>query len=235
MEERCYTRDAEMATVLVCSTTSLDDELVDTLLWRDDITRHGTESAASALASAGLMKPDLLVVDRDLPHAERLIHGVRSNPATRRVSIAVVARSDFEPVEGTLLDAGANAVLRGPGGPDWDDRLARLLTVAVRREVRLPISVVVAARMAQGTDGHEAVTVNISASGMLVESDVELHLGETLDVRFQLPDTTIDVIGTVRVIRQAGQGRFGLEFVELEGDGADQIQSFVEHGVEIVC
>ena len=51
----------------------------------------------------------------------------------------VAARGDFDPSEVELLEAGANAILRLPAGPEWDERLPRLMDVPVRREARFTV------------------------------------------------------------------------------------------------
>jgi CheY-like chemotaxis protein len=217
-----------MAFALICSMSSLDDELGLTLLWREEIERSFAPTAEAAVALASRSKPDIIVIDRDLSHATRLVSDFRRDPRTRRVSIVIFARTDFEAVEVDLLEAGANAVLRLPASLEWDDRLARLVTVPVRREVRLPVQFELETGLGCGVEASLALVVNLSVSGLLLETERELKMGDDLDLRFQLAELGATVVGCGRIVRHAGRRRYGVEFYGLEGDGADLVRRYVE-------
>jgi CheY-like chemotaxis protein len=217
-----------MPTALICTETPLDEDLGETLLWRDDILQRVVASAPEAHAAALADLPEVVVVDRDVPGAALLIEELRREPKTRQVSIVVLARSEFEPIEVELLEAGANAVLRFPPGPEWDDRLARLIAVPVRRDVRFPVQFEIEARVGHGVHAANAVALNISVNGLLVETTFELALGDDLDLSFPLPELNATVVGCARVIRHAGRFRYGLEFYGLESDGAQLVRQYVE-------
>src|SRR5438093_2132090 len=127
-----------MAAALICSQEDLQPELGQTLLWRGGIERHVATRLEEARMMAVAAKPDIVVVDRDLPRADKLVAALRDDPSTRRLSIAIVARGDLDPSELELLEAGANAILRLPPGPDWDERLLRLLDIPAPPRAPLP-------------------------------------------------------------------------------------------------
>jgi len=223
----CYSRTL-VPVILICAPDPLTDELHDTLLWRDGIERHVASSFAEALSKAVAVRPDLAVVDRDLPEARRLVEDLRT---VGKFSIAIVARGDFEPDEVALLEAGANAILRLPAGPGWDDRVARLMHVARRKSVRAPVSVEFEGRSG-AVDRIFGRLVNLSVSGMLIECDAALDVGTDIDVSFQLPRGLTPIVGTGRIVRQAERGRFGVEFYDLLEDGREHVRMFVEGGEE---
>src|SRR5438552_19175874 len=134
-----------MAAALICSQQDLQPELGHTVLWRTGIERHVATRIEDARMMAVAAKPDIVVVDRDLPRADQLIASLREDPSTRRLSIAIVARGDLDPVDVALLAAGANAILRLPPGPAWGARPVPLLHVRARRLARLPVALRVAA------------------------------------------------------------------------------------------
>jgi CheY-like chemotaxis protein len=216
-----------MANALICSESTFDSELAGTLLWRSEVERRVAQSADEALAAARALKPDIVVLDRDLPQGARLVSELRRDLKTRRVSVVVIARTDFEAVEVDLLEAGANAVLRLPATPEWDDRLVRLVAVPARREVRLPVHLELEASTGAGIHVTVATALNLSESGVLIETDVELHVGDDLDLRLHLPEAASTVIGCGRVVRHAGRHRYGVEFYGLEGDGPDLVRQYV--------
>lgn len=204
------------------------DDLHGTLLWREGVERHLACTYHEALVIAVAAHPQLVLVEGDLPQAERLLRHLRRGRSTRRISIAAMVRGEAGPSEVDLLAAGANAVLKLPVSPEWDERLARLIDVPGRRQARLPVRVDFVAFAA-----HDAVqrvsgtTVDISATGMAIECQAPIPLGADLDLRFRLPGCEVDVVGCGRVVRQASRGRYGVQFYALEGDGTAIVAAFV--------
>jgi PilZ domain len=153
----------------------------------------------------------------------RLVAALRGDPATRGLSIAVVARGDFDPAEVDYLEMGANAVLRLPPDADWDERLGRLIGIPVRRQVRLRLVVGLDA----GPDGAAPATaLNLSVRGLLLDTPFPLRVGDAVDVLLRLPDEAAAVSGRGRVVREAGGGRYGIEFESLEEGAAERIRRF---------
>jgi CheY-like chemotaxis protein len=219
-----------MPVVLICSPSSLDDELGGTVLSRGDVVRHSASQADDVLKRAVEVQADVVLLDRDMPGADRVVAALRRDPATRRVSVVVLARGELDPVEVELLEAGANAILRLPVSPDWDERLDRLMQVPHRREVRLPIGFEVEARLGGAIETASALALNVSVSGMLIDTAYTLHIGDDVDFSFHLPGAETVVRGCGRVVRQAGRTQFGIEFYGLEGDGREQIAAWVASG-----
>jgi len=216
-----------MPVLLICAPDPLDHELHDTLLWRDGIERYVADRFEDALTTAVAAHPDLVVVDRELPRALRLIQDLRRESPTRSASIAILTRGAFELDEVAFLEAGANAILRLPVGPEWEERLGRLLTVPRRRRVRLTVKLEFEGRKRPGVERLTGQVLDISVHGMRIECPAALPLGTDLDFVVQLPDDLGPVLGCGRVMRVAGPGSHGVEFYALEGDGAERIERFV--------
>lgn len=217
-----------MAVALLCCEADLEADLRGTVLWRADFERHLARRLEDAQLMALTETPQLVVVERELPWAPALVRGLRSDPLTRAVSIAVVSRGEFNPREVELLEAGANAVLRLPVGPDWDDRLSRLAHVPTRAEARFGVDFEVDATVRQGAPSLRGMALDLSTTGMLLVSPVELEVGEDVDFRFHLPGAGPLVAGCGRVVRQAGERRYGVEFYGLEGQGGEDVRRYVE-------
>ena len=216
-----------MPFVLICSQTGLDADLARTPLSRADMDRQVASSVEQALASAAAALPDLVVVDRDLSGAQRLIASLRAEPLTRRASIVILARGDLDPLEVELLESGANAILRLPATPDWEERLRALLAVPVRRQARLPVRLEVDGYRTGGVP-MEALALNLSQTGMLIEVRASLRPGDNLDLRFHTPGRDDPIEARARVVRQAGALRFGVQFAGLGGSDRERIRRFVE-------
>jgi len=215
-----------MAAALICSQTDLQPELGHTVLWRTGIERHVALRLEDARTMAVAARPDIVVIDRDLPRADELIAALREDPGTRRVSIAIVARGDLDPAELALLQAGANAILRMPPGPDWDERLVRLLDIPARRDARLPVELGVDTLGTGVGERVPAHAVNLSRSGILIETTAELRVGDDLELELQLDGDRVVAGG--RVVRQAGPRLFGVRFAPLVPGAAERIERFVD-------
>jgi CheY-like chemotaxis protein len=214
-----------MTAALICSQADLQPELGHTVLWRTGIERHVATRLEDARTMAVAAKPDIIVVDRDLPRADKLIAGLREDPSTRRLSIAIVARGDLDPAEVALLEAGANAILRLPPGPDWDERIVRLLGVPARREARLPVEFGVDTLGTGVGERLPAQAVNLSRSGILIETAAELGVGDELELEFSLEGEALLARG--RVVRRGAPNLFGVQFAPLPDYAAVRIDRFV--------
>jgi CheY-like chemotaxis protein len=216
-----------MAIALICSQAELDAELGHTLLWRAGIERHLATRLEEARLMAVAARPDIVIVDRELPRSDKLVAALREDPSTRGLSIVVAARGDFDPSEVDLLEAGANAILRLPAGPEWDERLPRLMDVPVRRNARFTVHFDVDAVPGAG-DPTAALAVNLSMSGMLLESPLGLSVGDEVQLSFQIPESEAEVKAVARVVRLAGPGQYGVEFRRVEGEAAqEKLREFV--------
>jgi CheY-like chemotaxis protein len=214
-----------MSVVLICLADPGADGLERTLLWRSDLRRHLAASAAEARALLGALHPTLIVIDRDLPDAEVLVRDVRADECARVASIVVAARGDLRPSELALLDAGANAVLRLPGGPEWDERLARLTQVPLRKALRLPVHLELQGRTLLDLASASGTILNVSTTGMLIECDRPLDLGTEVSFSFCPPAAPSVIVGQGRIVRLAGAGRVGVEFFDLDAAAARTITS----------
>ncbi len=204
-----------MPTVLVCSGASLEADLAGSPVMAPGVERHFASKLEEARTLALAARPEIVLIDRDLPRAVPLIEALRSDPSTRRLSIAVLARGDFDPGEVAFLEAGANAILRLPPDPSWDERLKRLMEVAIRKAARLPVSFAIGTLPANSGAPMPALALNLSVTGMLLESSLSLEVGEELGLEFVLPGESDPITAHGRIMRKATSTQFGLEFITL--------------------
>jgi len=215
-----------VAEILICAPDPLSDDLHATAIWRDGNQRHLASSFEEAFVMAVAVRPDLIVVDRDLPRAGRLVENLRKDDTTRHVSIVVAARGEMADLELQLLEAGVNAVMRLPAGEEWDEQLSRLMRVPPRRAARVPLRIQFEGKTARIETVWGSV-LNLSATGMLVEATGNLEVGADLDFRFQLPGSSEFIRGAGQIVREAKQDCYGVRFYGLEGAGAERVKAFV--------
>lgn len=215
-----------MTAVLICSHGDVKGDLGGTLLWRDGIERQVVTKMEEARMLAVAARPRLVVVDRDLPWAARILSALREDPSTRGLSLVVMARGDFDPSEVELLECGANAILRLPAGPEWNERLERLLDVPVRKEARFPVSFGIEAT-SNGTAAANARALNLSASGMLIETTSTLEVREEVQLQLRLPPEGDLVRVAGQVVRLAAPSQFGVEFRGVGPRESRRIQGYL--------
>jgi hypothetical protein len=216
-----------MTAVLICShAADLKADLGETLLWRHDVERHVVSKMEEARMLAVAARPRLVVIDRDLPWAARAVSALREDPSTRGLSVVVMARGDFDAAEVELLECGANAILRLPAGPEWNDRLQRLMDVPVRKEARFPVSFRVETS-SNGGGPTNAQALNLSASGMLIETAAALGMQDEVQLHFRLPPAPDPVRVGGQVVRLAAPSQFGLEFRGLGPEETKRIQGYL--------
>ena len=73
-----------------------------------------------------------------------------------------------------------------------------------------------------------ATALNLSSSGMLIETTEPLGVGEQVHMQFRLPEVDSLVKATARVVRLAGPRRFGLEFGDLSPAASEGIRGYVD-------
>jgi len=151
------------ALILICSEAALLDDLSETPLGRRDLELRAAVSLEEAQSLVIHQRPSLIVVDRDLKWARRLIALVREEARMRDVSIVVAARGASSYVEKDLLADGADVILRLPGNTAWDDHIDRLLNLSTRRDVRVPLTMRVDAQV--GDDLVDATIINLGCEG----------------------------------------------------------------------
>jgi CheY-like chemotaxis protein len=209
------------------STTDLEADLRETLLWRRNVERVSVSSVEEVLGILLHGRTDVLIVDSVHPEAAEVTAILRRDPVTRGTPVVALGRSDFGFAHIDLLQAGVNAILPLPPAADWDDRLMRLIHVPARRVTRFKVDLVLEGGR-QGGEGFSARALNLSVHGLLLESRLPLEIGEDVRLSFELPGTLGAVRGTGTVVRMPSPDCYGVELTSVEEDGRVRIKRFVE-------
>jgi DNA-binding response OmpR family regulator len=226
-----------MPKVLIVASRNAAPELGKTVLWRSDIERVFAPDPEAGFEVARSQLPNLVLLEATKVEAALdWIHRLRSDDASRTLPVAVLSRSASRPEEERLRRGGFNEVLSGEPDPfAWDARLERLLSVPRRRDVRVPVKFGVWTLVPAEPERHEALAVNVSARGILLETAEPLDVGARLDMTFCLPRQSEELSAVAQVVREAapceGRLRYGAEFLILRGDARRRLAAFVEEGV----
>lgn len=206
-----------MSVVLACSNEILT-ALRKTILWRGEIERltvtEMEDALAITLAASLARKPVVVIVDAAMPWARSFVSAIRADDVTGSVPIVVVSRTDLGTRAHDFLVAGATALLPFPPTDNWDRRLAALAGARARRSERRPVRLPVLAVDAVGSP-VPAVAVNLSETGMLIESPASLRVGQVIRFSMKPPGGRL-VRGGAKVVWHAGAAWFGMRFVTEE-------------------
>ena len=220
--------------ILIVGPGDLAAELGRTILWRGEIERVRAPDLEAGHQAARVVQPSLLIVDAGA-HDEALefVRKFRLDPLVRSTGIAVFLKAPTIREEESLRLAGANIVLSGEVDPVlWDRRLEEILNVPYRREARIPVRFQVWSRAQTAPDPIEAVALNISVHGMLMETLLNLEVGTKLDLTFELPEQAGEIGVVGEVVRRAdapgGRPRSGVRFLVRREDARERIQAFVD-------
>ena len=173
---------------------------------------------------------DLILTELDLPDmgGDVLCSRIRQEHEFKKVSIIVVCRN--MPAEiARAENCGASERLLKPVTPEQLDAcLGRLLTVPARQNYRVLVRVQV--HGVRGTTTLFCPSTNISVSGLLIESDGLLAVGDRISCMFFLPGacqiTAVgEVVRTSRLSRVTNQ--YGIRFISLKPRFQAEIENFV--------
>jgi CheY-like chemotaxis protein len=173
---------------------------------------------------------NLILTELDLPDmgGDALCSCVRQEEALKKVSIVVVCRDTAEETA-RAKSCGANARLLKPVKPEQlQECVGKFLDVPTRQDCRVLVR-------AQVYDERGATVLfgtsrNISVSGLLIESDDLLAVGDRISCMFFLPNASQitavgEVVRTARLSRIMNQ--YGIKFISLKPQFQREIENFV--------
>jgi len=185
-------------------------------------------SANDALQISRNQAVDLIIAQLDMPEArgDLLCSLIRQDSELKHVSIILVCyQSEAE----QAANCGANAVVTKPVRPDQLLKLVeKFLGIRARRDYRAAFH----ARV-EGTRESllfSGMTRNISASGMLCESDLLVEKGDLLsNLLFSIDQSQIVADGKVVWCSSLPDGKYsyGVQFIELAQELREKIEQFV--------
>jgi CheY-like chemotaxis protein len=174
---------------------------------------------------------DVVFVGMRMPQLEglELARQVRNSQPNRETSIVMLSATDDIGVLRKAFGEGADFVLTKPlaGGrlrsmlaamdsPGWKGR---------RHAVRLPLFAEVNCKY--GDREFSLSSMNISASGMLLQPALELDEGLEVSLEFKIVEVRASLKVRARIVRKEGTKRVGMEFIGLAPEDKNAIQLYV--------
>lgn len=219
-----------IGSILVVDGSRVGLMLQETVLRRRSHQLRTAATGSEAWQMVKRMPPDLVILAWDLTDmtGPELCRRIRGHEASRRVSLLMLTDRASEHSD-LCRAAGCNEVLQRPyHRRDLDLLVSRLLTVPARRELRTLTKLRIMVRNEElSALGY---SINVSASGMLVQARQILPPEAKVGVHFYLPFEAAPVGLAARVVRaefEGGAPRYGLEFSGVPAQDRIRIESFV--------
>jgi CheY-like chemotaxis protein len=175
------------------------------------------ENSSAALARLAMQPFDALLVDcKDEPAAIQLIVNARQTPGNQ--AALVVAMVDGRNHVRDVFAKGANFILYKPISPERAATSLRAARALMRRERRTKqrISLHAQAALAYATtEDAPGTVVELSESGMGIQSEGKLPPNGKVYFRFSLPGQAASVRLSGEVVWQDSSGRVGIRFADV--------------------
>ena len=208
------------------------------LLFQESVLRRRQATITTALAGSEALvkareeKPHLIMFTFDLfdMSAPEFCRHIRKDEFTRDISLLFVGDRANEEHSELCMEAGCNDVIYRPlQRHELDAKITKLTNIPARRTLRTVTRIEVSLEH----KGHIVLgrTLNISTSGMLIESERVLPGEGTLRMQFYLPGEASAVRVTVEVLRYEFAGtlaKYGVRFVNLDAEARTQIDRYVQ-------
>ncbi len=215
---------------IIIAETILRELERNTFFKRSNIELLIADSSEKILTLHGDKNVDLIIADDSLPlmGGSQLCSLIRSNKELKGVSI-ILACNDTELHRTQCKNAGANVLIPKPVDPGallW--KASELLVVQQRKDIRAQLMVVITGLEKNIT--FPAETLNISISGLQIETDRQLKEDERLACTFRIAHNELTVQCSVRRMEKlaAGKFRYGVKFINCDTKTLIIIEQYVK-------
>lgn len=203
----------------------------ETILRRRGVTITTALSGSEGVEKAKNEQPQLIVFGFDLfdMTAPEFCREIRENESTKNISLLLVCDREKNEQADLCLSAGCNDTIYRPlERRDLDEKVERLTSIPVRRQLRtltkIEVSLEKNGRFVLGR------SMNISATGMLVELDRVLPSEDKVRLHFFLPGDPKPFQLDAEILRAEFAGtvaKYGLRFLNAGPDEKKRIEHFV--------
>ena len=222
-----------MYKILLADDTKLTLASEKAYLEERNLKVFATTSAIEARDMAGVLQPDLIVSDYEMPemNGAELCRILRANPQTAHIPVLILSIRDDAELLMSCEKAGAVGFIRKADGREaLVESVARVLGVPRRKHLRVPCRYT--AGIKAGGRDLSGMVQNVSAGGMFLTAERRFETGMALRLNFNLPGVAVEihVLGEVVRIEEISETEFGIgiQFLELTNESRQNLQTFLE-------
>ena len=214
------------------------DELAP-VLDRHKLTVVQVTSAEDSTKFAHSDRVELVILEAEptTMSLEDVVLTIRAeSSASKNASLLVLAKPGNEDEARQLIGSGVNRVMLAVDPPKLIAQgVADLLEIASRTTLRLTTELLV--KLADGSEEVLGAVVNMSAAGLLLETDADLEPGQHVILSIDI-DQDEPVSAKAEVVRKADPNRDGVEgvgvrFLTFAGDGRERLEAIIGRAFHI--
>jgi hypothetical protein len=204
------------------------------VLDRQNLTVIKVTSYEDAVMYANAARVELIILGLEptTMSLQQAIQAIRSqSSASRMASLLVPAAPDHENNARQLIGHGVNRVMRTVDSPKHIGlQVADLLDIAPRATLRLSTRMLV--ELEDGFEEALGAVVNISAKGLLLETNADLEPGQHVIISIDIGPQLEPVAAKAEIVRKANPKREGIEgigaqFLSFAGDSQKQLETIL--------
>jgi hypothetical protein len=205
------------------------------LLDRKSIRLRTARSAPEALSITSVWKPELIIASNDVGDtregsATKFLRALRLRVPAGRI-ILISERLSFDDEEQiSLVDV---RLVEPLDERSFSETVASLLSSRGPQAERRASPMMAAVGRDPGSVAREVARIrNIGVTGCELEMQNAVPIGETIELRFSLPDATTPIVTRARVTRLVDEVllRYDVAFEDLEASSAEQLSNFCQKG-----
>jgi DNA-binding response OmpR family regulator len=170
---------------------------------------------------------DMILLDCDIENAGQVVKAIRANPENQNTFVFAIASGFLRQSE--MSRAGANLVLRRPINWQLAKRSLKAAQAMIIRERRIEIreKAKTLVQLSFVAQKMETLLIDLSETGMAVQSRHILKLNETVHIRFSLPGTLTVVQCKGRIVRSTKNGQMGIVFTAVDTANRAKIADWI--------
>ncbi len=204
------------------------------VLDRQKLTVVQVTSYEDAVMYANAARVELVIlgIEPTTMSLEEVIRTIRSqSSASRMASLLVLAQPGNEDNARQLIGHGVNRVMLTVDPPKFIAlQVAELLDIPPRATLRLSTRMLV--KVEDGFAEALGAVVNISAAGLLLETDADLEPGQHVIISIDIGPQLEPVAAKAEIVRKADPEREGIEgigaqFLSFAGDSQKQLEAIL--------
>jgi len=177
-------------------------------------------------------KPDIVLLDLVMPDitGDKICEQIKSNPQTASIPVIIVTtRAKPEEIERCRLAGCDDFATKPLNHYELLTKVVQLMKIPHRRLKRVFV------RLESAIEGNDSssygTSLDLSETGMLLETVQKLDVGEKIWVRFRFAEgVEIKVMGKVARVERAEfrNMRYGIEFIDISEEDRTRIREAIE-------
>jgi uncharacterized protein (TIGR02266 family) len=189
-----------------------------------------------ALKKVQTEKPRLVFLDLVMPEmtGDAVCRFIKTNKNLKHIPVVMVTTKADDDSRDRCHQAGCDDYMTKPVTQrDFFNKIKKFINLEKRRHPRAPIRI--SADCMEGEVGYQYYTVDVSQSGMFIDTFKPLPLGAEITIKFSLPRQGAPVLVKGTVIRtvppshapEGARSGMGVRFTNLSSEDSEKIRAYV--------